>query len=170
MRGQNGKRRVLTDGEGCLALAYLIVALFGAGMAFVTVTQMSGGSILERSMSLYERWVVLTGGIGGVGALYLAGDKMGQEGLVGHLRALPALVWVSFVGALISGTLALPLYGTMFGPFTLGVTLAGAPILAVLWFANLMAAHVLIAAWRVERSALFHREKLDRSVRVGRTA
>ena len=163
-----------TDGERCLALAYLIVALFGAGLAFVVATQISGGELLQRSLTNYERWLVLTGGIGGAGALYLAGDKMGQEGLIGHLRAIPAVIWVSFVGALISGTLSLPFYGTMFGPFTLGVTLVGSPVLACLWFANLFAAHILIGAWRAERDTLFRRNQLDQhtnpAIRQGRVA
>jgi hypothetical protein len=160
----------MTDGERCMALAYLVVSLFGCGMAFVTVTQMSDGDILERSLTLYERWVVLSGGIGGGVGLFLAGEKMGQQGARGHLRAIPAVIWVSFVGALIAGTLALPLYGTMFGPFTLGVTLAGAPVLAALWFANLFGAHVLIAAWRAERAVNAGQTIIDQSVRVGRTA
>lgn len=145
----------MTDGERSLTLAYVFVALFGAGMAFVAVAQMGQGAIIGRAMNWYEWWIVTTGALGGVIALFLAGDRMGQPGWRGHLRGAMGAIWVSFVGALIAGTLALPLYGTMFGPFTLGVTLAGSPPLAALWFANLMSAHLLISAWRIERDSIF---------------
>ncbi len=144
-----------TDGERSLALAYVVVALFGAGMAFVAVSQLSQGAIIARPMTWYETWIVLTGALGGVAALKFAGDKMGRPGWRGHVRAVMGSLWVSFVGALIAGTLSLPLYGTMFGPFTLGVILAGSPILAGLWFANLMSAHLLISAWCIERDSIF---------------
>ncbi len=145
----------MTDGERSLAMAYIFVALFGAGMAFVAVIQLGQGTAFARPMNWYECWIVLAGALGGVAALFLAGDKLGRPGWRGHLRATLGAIWVSFVGALIAGTLALPIYGTMFGPFTLGITLAGSPMLAGLWFANLMSAHLLISAWRIERDSIF---------------
>jgi hypothetical protein len=161
----------MTDGERCLGLAYVIVALFGAGMAFVTVTRMGQGAILSRPMTGYETWIVVTGAVGGLAGLYLGSGLMGGTGLVGHLRGALGTLSVSFLGALIAGTLSLPFYGTMFGPFTLAVSLAGAPILAGLWFSNLMAAHLLIGAWRIERDTIFNRPgSLPEGVRAARVS
>ncbi len=144
-----------TDGERCLALAYVVVGLFGAGMAFVAVTQLGHGEILARPMLVYEKWIVLCGLIGGICGLYLAGDRMGQPGWSGHLRAVYGAGIVSFAGPIIAGTLALPVYGTMFGPFTMAMIFFGSPMVGLLWLANLMAAHLLIGAWRAERDSVF---------------
>jgi len=51
--------------------------------------------------------------------------------------------------------MALPLYGTMFGPFTLFVSLFSAPLLALLWVNVLVGAHFLLAIWRTERDTIF---------------
>ncbi|WP_377513006.1 hypothetical protein [Octadecabacter sp. R77987] len=148
-------RQIPTQGERARALAYIAVALFGAGFAFVTVTRMNGERVLGTGLTWYDLWIVISGGIGAAAALFLARDKIGQPGLRGVYRAAFGTVWISFVGALIAGTLALPLYGTMFGPFTLGVTLTSAPMLAMLWFANLLSVHVLMLRWHIERESIF---------------
>jgi hypothetical protein len=62
---------------------------------------------------------------------------------------------VTFIGSLIGGTLGLPFYGTMFGPFIVVVTLMGAPLLAMLWAFNLLGAHVLLGIYRSERDTIF---------------
>lgn len=151
----------LTDGERCLVLAYLVVGIFGGGMAFVAVTQLGHGAILSRAMSLYEKWMVMAGMLGAMAGLYMAGDRMGQPGWAGHRRALFGAVFVTFVGSVVAGTLALPLYGTMFGPFTMAMTMVGAPVVALLWISNLLAAHMLIGAWRAERDSLFRPARND---------
>lgn len=66
------------------------------------------------------------------------------------------MIWISFVGALFGGTLALPFYGTMFGPFTLVVTLIKAPILALLWTSSLLSAHFMIKVRRDERDSVLY--------------
>ena len=68
------------------------------------------------------------------------------------IRALRGIIAVSFVGTLIGGTLALPFYGTMFGPLMFVLTLVGHPGLAALWLATLIACHFLLQVWRRERA------------------
>ena len=161
----------MTDGERCLALAYVIVSGFGAALAFVIVTQLGNGAGLDRPFSNYESWIVLSGAIGSGCALYLAGGRIGQSGAIGFLRGCIAAIWISTVGAIIAGTLALPLYGTMFGPFVVIVTLLGQPLLAVFWFANLLAAHILVLTWRKERnSILYSLGQNEQGIRIGRLA
>ena len=155
MRKRWRNRQIPTEGERARALAYITIALFGAGFAFLTVTRMYGARVLGAGLTWYDLWIVVSGGIGAAAALFLAGDRMGQPGFRGIYRALVGMIWVSFVGALIAGTLALPFYGTMFGPFTLGVTLTSAPLLAMLWFANLLSVHALLTRWHIERDSIF---------------
>ncbi|SLN40184.1 hypothetical protein [Roseisalinus antarcticus] len=145
-----------TDGERGRALAYLIVVLFGAGLTFVIVAQLeNSGRRPFDPLTLYECWVILAGGIGAAGGLYLTGELMGTPGSSGWPRALRGVLILSFAGSVITGTLALPIYGTMFGPFSLFMKLASSPLLAVLWFSCLFAAHFLMVRWRQERDSIF---------------
>ena len=155
MRSRTRTETLKTEGERARALAFFLLGVFGAGMGFLAVTRLSEGAFFDRGMSLYEYYIVLAGALGSMAALFLSGDRMGRPGADGVLRGLAGGVWVSFVGAVIAGTLALPGYGTMFGPFTMAVTLAGAPILAFFWVANLLAVHVLMANWQRERDSIF---------------
>ncbi|MCW1951376.1 MAG: hypothetical protein KIH44_008410, partial [Octadecabacter sp.] len=61
------------------------------------------------------------------------------------------------------GTLGLPLYGTMFGPFIVVVTLLGAPILAMLWAFTLLGIHILLASYQRERDSIFTPARMDKS-------
>ncbi|KPP92039.1 MAG: Uroporphyrinogen decarboxylase (URO-D) [Rhodobacteraceae bacterium HLUCCA08] len=155
MRSRSRDMTRRSEGERARALAYVIIALFGAGMAFLAVTQLNDRAFFDRGLTWYEGYIILCGALGGMAALFLSGDRMGQQGPGGTLRGIAGGIWVSFVGAVIGGSLALPLYGTMFGPFTLAVTLAGAPLLMMIWISNLVAVHLLLRIWQRERDSIF---------------
>lgn len=145
-----------TDGERGHLLAYVIVTIAGALMTFLIVTRLeSPDRPMFTTLSGYEIWVTVSGGIGAIAALYLTGELMGQPGKSGFFHALRGVLLLSFAGSLISGTFALPLYGTMFGPFSLVVTVIGSPILGVLWFGSLFAAHFLMIRYRRERQSIW---------------
>ena len=152
---QNAQIFGISEGERRRALAYLIVALFGAGLSFIAVTRLSGSEVIEHRLGWHQIWMVLAGAGGATGALHMLRHRMGMPGLPGLVRAIVGALLISFVGALIAGTLALPVYGTMFGPFTLAVMFVSAPFLAALWGANLIAAHFLMQSWQAERDSIF---------------
>ncbi len=149
------KRIALTEGEQSILFAFFGVAFFGAGLALNVVMTLGGQDIMHRSMTAYEYWVVLSGALGGCFGLYMGRNWMGHAGKAGFLYACVGTVWVSFLGGLVGGTLALPFYGTMFGPFTLFVSLISAPLLAAFWASILIAAHFLLIVWRSERETIF---------------
>lgn len=142
-------------GERSRAIAFVIVGVFGAGIGFLVALRLGQGAILFEGMRGYDIWMMVAGAIGSMAALALAGQQFGRPGANGFLRALVASVWVSFLGSLIGGTLMLPFYGTMFGPFTLAVTLVGSPLFGVMWFLNLIGAHLMLSHWRRERDSIF---------------
>lgn len=144
-----------SQGERSRAVAYAIVGVFGAGIGFLVAMHLSQGAVIHQGFAAYDIWMVFAGSIGSMMGLYIAGKRFGHPGWRGLVNALAASVWVSFVGSLIGGTLMLPLYGTMFGPFTLAITLSSQPIFAVLWFANLFGAHLMLTYWRRERDSIF---------------
>jgi hypothetical protein len=95
-----------------------------AGLGYLAVLHLDQNAFLDE-MSWYQTWVVVASGLGGLIALFLSGDRMGQSGTTGALRGLAGAIWVTFIRSLIGGTLSLPFYGTMFGPFIVTVTLLG---------------------------------------------
>jgi hypothetical protein len=149
------RHKSLTVGERRLVLAYVTVSLFGAALALSIVIRLGHGGVLMGTMTGYEFWMLLAGAAGAGAGLFLSRDRFGWPGLRGTGQALGGMLMVCFSGSLIAGTLALPLYGTMFGPFTLGVVLASSPLLTLLWVATLYGAHLMLQSWRAERNSIF---------------
>lgn len=141
----------LTTGEKRLLAAAIGVGISGGIMAFTIVTQMGPHKAMLRSLTNADLWFVTAGVLGALGGLYLGRRWFGHGGLRGVIKVVAGILVVSFVGALMGGTLALPLYGTMFGPLMFALTLAGNPALAVLWLNTLIGSHLLIRVWRHER-------------------
>ena len=145
----------LTEGERSFVLAHFATAIFGAGVAFVAVMRTGQGAFFAEPMTVYDLWIITSGAIGGALGLYWNRHRMGQGGSVGAIQALGAIVLSNVTGAVICGTLALPLYGTMFGPFTLIMILVSSPLLTLIWLANQLAAHLLLARFHAERDSIF---------------
>ena len=145
----------LTQGERSIALAYFGVAFFGGALGLNVVVSLGGAAALIAPFNAYDYWLMFSGVLGGIAGLFVGRDWMGHDGLAGIGRALIGIIWISFVGALVGGTLALPFYGTMFGPFIVIVTLLGAPLLAMLWAINLMGIHMLFGVYQRERDSIF---------------
>lgn len=144
-----------TLGERRFLLAHLATGCFGAALALVVVLRLDPSAMFERSLSWYEWWILVSGFAGGVAGIWLAKDRLGRTGLRDPLIGLAI---VTGLGAIVGGTLALPLYGTMFGPFTLAVIFAASPLIAGLWLANTAAAHILLRSWHSERDSIFGAE------------
>ena len=152
------ERLSLTPAELKMAYAYIVVMLFGAALSVNVVLTLGGIAAWMTPFSSYDYWVIFCGAVGAGVGLYLGRERFGHTGTRGAVQAAVGIVWISFVGALIGGTLALPFYGTMFGPFTLVVTLLNAPFLAVLWICTLFSAHLMIKERRIERDSIIYLE------------
>ena len=145
----------LTEGERSFVMAHVATAVLGAMLAFSAVLRMRQDAFFAQPVTPYDIWIVLSGALGGALGLYLNRHRMGQVGPAGMLKALGAIVMSNVTGAVICGTLALPLYGTMFGPFTLFVILVSSPVLCLVWLANQAGAHMLLARYHTERDSIF---------------
>ncbi len=146
----------LSRGERGICTAHMIVAMFGAGLSFTAINRLGGHSDILRTLTAYDYWAILSGALGAASALYIGRRWLGQPGGRGLFMALCGIPVISFVGGLIGGTLALPIYGTMFGPMALAVTLYDNPIVTVLWVMNLLSAHYLFLIYRKERDTVFY--------------
>ncbi len=149
------RRLSLTQGEQSILLAFFGVGFFGAAIAMNVVMTLGGVPALITPFSIYDYWVICCGALGACAGLYLGRDWMGHTGLRGVAFAMIGMIWISFLGGVVGGSLALPLYGTMFGPFTLFVSLFSAPLLGIFWGCILVAAHLLVKIWRAERDSIF---------------
>lgn len=148
------RSRKMTEGERARALAFFLVGLCSTALGFLAVLHLDRG-VLSHGMSWYQTWVVVASGGGGVIALFLSKDRIGQSEQAGAMRSIAGGIWVTFIGAVIGGTLSLPFYGTMFGPFVVLVTLLGAPMLSLLWLFNLCGIHILLGIYQRERDSIF---------------
>lgn len=142
----------LSAGERRLALAYMAVGGFGAILAMTVLQRLEAGPV---SLNPGTVWMLLSGAIGAMTALHLRRDHLGRAGLPGLGRAVISGLWITVVGGLIAGTLALPVYGTMFGTWLLLVVLAQTPIMTLLWAMMLGACHMMLGRWRAERDSVF---------------
>lgn len=145
----------LTAGARARLQAHVLIGLAGAAVAFVIAVRIGEGAFIARPLAAYDIWLVLSGAIGANAGLFLMRHHLGGRGLPGALRGVAGAIFLSLSAAVIGGSLALPLYGTMFGPFTLLVTLGGAPILAVAWMAVIALCHLSLRAWHDERDSIF---------------
>ncbi|WP_185020754.1 hypothetical protein [Histidinibacterium lentulum] len=147
---------VESRGERARVLAWLIVATGGAILCRVSVGRIDTGPVLPVvALGWYDLWILAAGVTGGLGGFYLVRESLGQTGPAGWTRAIFAALVLGFSGSVIAGTLVLPIYGTMFGPLVLAVTLIDLPVLAVAWTGSLVGVHLLMQRWREERESIF---------------
>lgn len=148
-------RMNMTDGERSVLLAYCAIAFFGAGLSFVIINNLGGGQSVVRTFTGYDLWSMLAGTVGAPVGLFLARRWFGHPGIPGLARAIAGMPMMAFFSGTVGGTMALPFYGTMFGPFSILVTFWAMPIVAAFFFVMLMAVHQLFAVYHRERETLF---------------
>lgn len=150
---QEISRRVMpTPGVQSLALAYVVVMGFGIIFALIVILRLDPAAFFSRAISLYEYWIVIAGALGAAAALRFALPWFGTSSL--WLTA-GGIGLVTFVAPIVAGTLALPIYGTMFGPMTLALILVASPVTALLWIATLLGVDRLVRKWNAERDSIF---------------
>ncbi len=148
-----------STGERGIYLAYCVVGVFGAVLAFLVVNQLAGNEQILSKVGAYDLWAIVSGAVGATSGLYLGRRWLGGPGLAGWLNALVAIPVVSFMGSLVAGTIALPIYGTMFGPLALAVTLYENVIVLFLWIWTVLVTHSLFCEYRKERLTIFEDKK-----------
>lgn len=151
--------RKASEGERARASAFMLVGISSGALGYLAVLHLDSSALFD-TLSWYETWIVVASGLGGMLALFLSGDRMGQAGPIGALRGVAGAIWLTFIGSLIGGTMGLPFYGTMFGPFIVTVTLMGAPMLALLWAFNLIGVHWLMGIYQRERDTIFEHHRI----------
>lgn len=158
----------LTHGERLRRAAYAATAIAGAVLALAVAVRLGHGAEDGPRLSTYDIWVTLAGLAGGFVGLRLTEHLFGHPGAWGFLRAAGGLVLICVTAPVVAGSLALPLYGTMFGPFMFGTTLFAVPLLGLIWAGTLLAVHLCLAPWRRERDSVFAKPDRRAALRAPR--
>lgn len=141
-------------GESLRIVALLLGGVVGALLCVASVHALDGIEGLPTSPLRYL-WRLLAGFVGTAGLLWLNRGRFGWPGWRGWLIWGGGVIMVTLFAPVAVGTLVLPIYGTMFGPLALTVTLLRRPLLAALWFGMLVGTHVLCMRHREERATIF---------------
>lgn len=153
---QDLSRRFLpTPGVQSLALAYVVVMGFGVIFSLIVILRLDSTALLRRTLTPYEYWIIVSGALGAGAALRFSLPWFGTSSL---RLTLGGVAMVTFVAPIVAGSLALPLYGTMFGPFILVLILAASPVTALLWGATLLCVDRLVRKFLAERDSIFGAE------------
>ena len=127
-----------------LVLAAGLIIVSGAALGLVAVSRLAEGSLPLS----YGLWVALSGAVGAWVGLAASWQDFGWPGLSGAFRALLGGLKFSLTAAVAGGTMVLPVFGTMFAPLAIFVTLLAVPAASVGHLATLALAHRAVRRWR----------------------
>ena len=130
-------------GDG-LALASGLILASGATLALVAVLRLAGGALPLS----YGLWVALSGAVGAWAGLAVSWEDFGWPGFRGAFRAILGGIKFSLIAAIAGGTMVLPVFGTMFAPLAVCITLLAVPAAAVGLLATLALTHRAVRRWR----------------------
>ncbi|MGA1180227.1 MAG: hypothetical protein ACO3U1_06440 [Marivivens sp.] len=127
-----------------LVLAAGLIIVSGAALGLVAVSRLAEGNLPLS----YGLWVALSGAVGAWAGLAASWQDFGWPGLRGAFRALVGGLKFSLTAAVAGGTMVLPVFGTMFAPLAVFVTLLAVPAASVGLLATLALAHRAVRRWR----------------------
>ena len=140
-----------TDGEIYLGLACTVMAFMGAIVGYEILSLLVYDNANVFPINYYQIWAILTSVFAVSISFLCMSQQFGERGLTGIFKAIKGGLIVTFLYSLIAGTLVLPLWGTMFGPFAFIMLFVTKPFIAFIWVGSLLTAHMLMCGWRVER-------------------
>lgn len=141
------ERTIMTAGVGVAACGSLLAseALEGLKGLEYFVGPTAGDWIL-----------VLCAAAGAVIGTLLMRQRFGGRGLRGGLNAVLAGFLATFLMGIVAGTLVLPIFGTMFGPWLILTTVLMKPWLLLPWTLSLFGLHLAAQEYRDEQDSVFN--------------
>ena len=116
----------------------------GRWTCLVAVLRLAGGALPLS----YGLWVALSGAVGAWAGLAVSWEDFGWPGFRGAFRAILGGIKFSLIAAIAGGTMVLPVFGTMFAPLAVCITLLAVPAAAVGLLATLALTHRAVRRWR----------------------
>ena len=102
------------------------------------------------------RWVLaLASAAGACIAGAALRQRFGHPGKAGLIKALTGALIATLTLGIAAGTLVLPIFGTMFGPWLVAVTIVTKPWMVLPWLAALYGFHAAFMAYRAEQETIY---------------
>lgn len=147
--------------ERMVFMGYAGVAVCGAILGSEALSGLQGHIDLMGE-DIAQGMLAVASAVGGCIAAGLLRDKFGFSGRAGALRALLGVVFATATLGIAAGTFVLPVFGTMFGPWLLVVTLVTKPLVALPWLLSLLGFHLAFRSYRREQNTVFrHLKRID---------
>ena len=108
----------------------------------------------QGGMSLYRLWLGVAGAFGAATSLFLVRKNFGKPGTFGAFETAFAGLMATLLTGIIGGSLALPVYGTMFGAWLVIVSIVETPLLLLPWAGALWVMHQAMSTYRAEKQTL----------------
>ena len=145
--------RELSTAEKRLVVTYASITLAGGVLSLVAFDTLAAQ--VGKSQETRAVWLAFAGAVGGLIGARSAASFFGRSGPAGTLLIFAGVLFLTVVFGIAAGSLILPIYGTMFGPWLAVVGLVSHPVAAVLWITSLTAFHFARSAYAVERDTVF---------------
>ncbi len=133
-------------------MAYGISGVFGLLFGLTIVMRLDNSVFATRFLTLFEAWTLTASVIGVCVSLRIARDKLCMPSA---FRTFEGMLLLTVLAPIAAGTLILPIYGTMFGPFTLALIFWALPITALVWLFAMIVISALLREWQRERDSIF---------------
>lgn len=118
-----------------------------------TLTKLQAQPMMEV-VSMSRGWLATSGGLGAIIGLRAMVTQFGRPGLWGTLSSGFAGLIAALVLGVVGGTLVLPAYGTMFGPWLVLAGFLKAPIIMVPWAFVVFGVHKAQQSYTRERETI----------------
>ena len=127
--------------SGSQALAFLCLCTAGSLLGTAALTKLLAAP-QSMSSNITGCWLAVSCTIGAGAAAYILRHQFGRPGHLGALVALAGIINVTFVSSVVSGSLLIPIFGTMFGPWLMFGHILEGNIAVLPWVLSLYAFHL----------------------------
>ncbi|MEL6608118.1 MAG: hypothetical protein AAFO93_04320 [Pseudomonadota bacterium] len=139
--------------EWALILAFAALALAGAVLGMYALRDLNAlDSFTSRDTA--RGWLAMSGAMGACLSAMAMRDRFGRVGRGSLWHAAVAGVITTMLVGIVAGTLVLPIFGTMFGPWLVLIALLNMPVLAVPWMFALWGYDTARRSYTAERESL----------------
>lgn len=138
--------------ERSLIIAVALLCISGGWLSIESLGKLQAAiPIITGDFAAW--WLGVAGAVGAAAAAYSARNSFGRSGRYGAMIAVVGGVAATLVLGIVGGTIVLPIYGTMFGPWLTVVSAFEGNTAIVPWAAALYGFHRAIAYYQWDREA-----------------
>lgn len=135
------------------AVVLIASGLIGLAMGVKGIDKLRRGGVDVAPLTGFEYWIIIVSFCTGAAVFLFNVDRMGRPGWKGCATCIYGVCRMVFFGALIGGTIMLPVHGTIYAPVIIMSVALETPMDLLIWFVEICVCHKLIMDWRNEKRA-----------------